>query len=327
MQMEQSELQGLQELAEDELEAFNYGWESVDSVDELASEEDVLDFADEVFDIYDELLGVETDETMRDEMKDAINYDLDLLDRAKLAVSPTLQFGTLSAVGGSTMLGAISLTPSIPFMNGIIPLTGLALGAGTALGAQHIYRRITEDGHYEEIDNPFGGQIISISKDRKAKDSAYPTVLSEVLHAYQDLHSSPTYNDMHLREGMDRAVKTRASEILADRGYEDIDWDWNYRSYRAETLAHAYSILRGEDDEENLEALQELGFDEYDAETLVEDIHKTRKSNFEEYTVGSSAVFLAEKEYGDQAYQEVFHGNFDILPDWFEPQPIYRGGS
>ncbi|MFB6190014.1 MAG: hypothetical protein ABEJ91_00395 [Candidatus Nanohaloarchaea archaeon] len=169
---------------------------------------------------------------------------------------------------------------------------------------------------------------------------------SELLHRFQDEYDSPTretgigkiFRDLEddvrkrtqknwessieransqvkLNEGLDRASRCKAISYMKDTGLGGIDWSQHTDALRTYTIVRGYAIATSlVEDREPEEALQELGLEDEEVNAVTGNLYSKEDIR---YNLGATVLLSLDETYGG-VFPEVFRGNYDVLPDWFE---------
>ena len=248
---------------------------------ETASEAQVHSFLDQNIDFYDEILDKDSEE-LRDQFHRNTRYNPSNSQIVRDIASPSN--AALTALTGPAMW---KITESSGFPELALPVTAGSLAVlnfkASELSSDQVYMR--------------GDKTIGIGKDRKTEPEAFKTAASELFHAYQDEYNSPTWTDSFMREGMERAISTRA--------LQQTEFDKQADAYQAHILVNGYAKaadITGEDhelelDDETEDQLQEA-MDS--AETL-------------EYNLPAALIYAAEEEDGEEVYSQLFDGDYSSV--------------
>ncbi len=148
-----------------------------------------------------------------------------------------------------------------------------------------------------------------------------------MVQAYQDEFDSPTFEaSSPLGEGLASAMTIQAMDFLAEQREDDVDWELLRDRDRLISLLHAYGSLQNPDGDIRQESLEELGVAPADAEEITawfKEMGKRNVVSIGKYSVGSAAIQMAVEEHGEDVYEEVFHGENDLLPSWVDEYREY----
>jgi len=251
---------------------------------DTATEEQVHDFLDQNIDFYDEVLDKDSEE-LREQFHRNMRYNPDNSQIIRDIASPSN--AALASIAGPAMW---KTAESSGFPELALPLTAGSLAVlnfkASELSSDKVYMR--------------GDKTIGIGKDRTAEADAFKTTASELFHAYQDEYDSPTWTDSFMREGMERALSTRA--------LQQKDFDKQADTYNAHILVNGYAKaadIAGEEHELDIreEAEEELQETMNSAEAL-------------EYNLPAAIIYAAEEENSEELYSQLFEGDYSsIQPD------------
>lgn len=260
-----------------------------------ADDEDIDQYFDEITDVYDELLEVDSEE-YRDRFRNRTTYDDSLLE----AFHRSNHWKMMRNMGvwGAFLGLANGGTPEGSMMT--------AVGGAAGIGIAHGYMVL--HGRNENYIN--STELIGISSDPIPKPKAYSVLAAELFHAYQDTFKSDTRAIPMLEEGVERGVRIRT---LAEQTDEE-SMQKMYDAERSDVLVNAYATLCDEQDEPVEEQLREMGLTSAEADIVTDNIDNTMNR---EHNVGAAALQQAEEQHGDEIYENIFHGDRSQLPEWF----------
>lgn len=319
---------------------------------ELASREEVMEFADEIYDSFEEAFDIEIPEEVRDDWKERTVYDEGLGFKLRKTVNRTeFSFPMVWALGGATA-GFIGNTyrawekhdnilengggfekadmarEQAMALNDEIALGALALGA--AYGLKQAYPSMSSDftGKFHRSRPPIfrsldlGGrdEVIAITPDKKSPEGAFYTGVAENLHMLQeDINSLTTYDPL-LEEGMDIFAKYLVGKEMEDSDVLDIDHEEKALGIRDDALLKAYGILKNNggymvDDDTYID----VGLDPEESKRMAEcvEAHMARSDRSDDqlfgYAVGG-AYLIMEYEKGNIEPGEVLRDGEDAMP-------------
>lgn len=251
---------------------------------ETASEDQVHSFLDQNIDFYDEILDKDSEE-LREQFHRNTRYNPSNSQIIRDIASPSN--AALTAVAGPPMfkIAEASGFPELALPATVGTLAVLNFKA-SELSSDQVYMR--------------GDKTIGIGKDQKKEPEAFKNVASELFHAYQDEYSSPTWTDSFMREGMERAISTRA--------LQQTEFDKQAETYQTHILLNGYAKAA---DIAGVEHNLELDDEVEDQLTESADSAETL-----EYNLPAALIYAAEPEEGEQVYSKLFDGNYSSLePD------------
>lgn len=251
---------------------------------ETATETQVHSFLDQNIDFYDEILDKDSEE-LRDQFHRNTRYNPSNSQIVRDIASPSN--AALTALAGPVMW---KIAESSGFPELALPVTAGSLAVlnfkASELSSDQVYMR--------------GDKTIGVGKDRKTEPEAFKTAASELFHAYQDEYNSPTWTDSFMREGLERAISTKA--------LHETEFQKQADAYDAHILVNGYAKaaeIAGEEHELELEEETEEQLQEAmdSAETL-------------EYNLPAALIYAAEEEDGEEVYGQLFDGDYSaVQPD------------
>lgn len=322
---------------------------------DLASEQKVMQFADEIYDCFENVFDLELDEKTRDEWKERTVYDEGLRFKA----SKTLEnsdfwrpaflsyIGAFSGVIANTYRAwekydtvlkdtgsftqAQEAQSEVSALNDEIAIGVMGLGLAYGLGKSYSSMNHNFDGKFhhskhswfKSLDLGSKDPAIAINPNKKAKKSALYTSISENLHMLQDYTESPTRRDPLLNEGMD--VFTNYLVAKEMEPYEfDIGHEWQASRIARTALFDAYGIMKNNggymaDDDTFID----VGLGPEDSKRMsghVEERMATNSRTDEQlfgYTVGAAHLIM-EYEKGNIEPGEVLRNGREEMPWQFK---------
>lgn len=327
---------------------------------DFASREEVLEFADEIYDSFEEVFDLDIPEEVRDEWKDNTVYDEGLgFKLGKTVKRSEFLYPILWSLGGA--LAGISAnsyrawdmreemiengTDLMAVDEAYEQALGLndeiamgALGLGIAYGLKNSYPAMKSQFTGKFLNSKpsliksldLGGRdpLIAINPDKKSKTGAFYTGVAENLHMLQEAMNSPTSYDPLLNEGMDIFAKYLVGKEMEESNTVDTDHLDVALGIRNDKLLEAYGILKNNggymvDDDTFID----LGLDPEESKRMANDVekHMARDDRSDEQLFGYSiggAYLIMEYEKGNIDPAEVLREGRDAMPDDF--QKVYE---
>lgn len=270
---------------------------------------------DGLFDELDELYGVETDEGLRSYMGRRTGYDWSRAEHMKRTGRNSILAGSMvAAVGKGHDQQVFEHATEAIQQEPVLGAVGLGLSAAGVMAVDKVTKRLGTatfvEIPYPVIDHKH--RDINISPDQEPAGFTYPTTVSEITHAYQDLRNSPSFQDPVYEEGLD----VGAQLAVGERNDDDPVWEQDNSWRRLFVLGYAYAERASEEGIEP-ERLEEIGYTEQEAEEAVsvyEEHPSLRKDP--NAVLGAAGLYVAAQEEGYDVYEDVFHGDYDSVPDW-----------
>lgn len=323
---------------------------------ELASREEVMEYADEIYDSFEEAFDIEIPEEVRDEWKERTVYDEGLgFKLGKTLKSSEFVFSMIWGIGGATagLIGntyrawdrhdtilengggfekADQAMEQAMGLNDEIALGALTLGA--AYGLKQAYPSMSTDftGKFHRSRPPLlrsldlGGrdEVIAITPDKDTPEGAFYTGVAENLHMLQEDINSLTSYDPLLEEGMDIFAKYLVGKEMEGSEALDIDHKDKALDIRDRALFKAYGILKNNggymvDDDTFID----VGLDPEESKRMADYVesHMARSDRSDEqlfgYAVGG-AYLIMEYEEGNIDPGEVLREGKDVMPWQFK---------
>lgn len=326
-----------------------------DDID-FATRDDVMEFADEIYDSFEEVFDIEMPDEIRQEWKDRTVYDESLgFKLGKTIKNSDFVFPMTWSVGGATagiigntyrawdkhdrileetsdFVEADKALEQAMGLNDEIAAGALALGLAYGLKNSYPETKSRFTGKFlpsrpSSIDSlDIGGRdpYIAITPDKKSRVGAFYTGVAENLHMLQDAMNSPTSYDPLLNEGMDVFAKYLVAQEMEGSEVLDIDHGEKAASIRDDALLDAYGILKNNggymvDDDTFID----IGLDPEESSRMADHVedHMARTDRSDEqlfgYSVGA-AYLIMEYEKGNLDPAEVLREGRDAMPWQFK---------
>ncbi|NMI76859.1 hypothetical protein GLT92_00390 [Nanohaloarchaea archaeon] len=322
---------------------------------DLASEQEIMQFADEIYDCFENVFDLELDKEIRDEWKERTVYDEGLRFKASKTVenSDFWRPAFLSYIGAFSGVIANSYRAWEKY-DIVLEDTGsftqaqkakseaLALNDEIAIGVMGLGIAYGLKKSYSSMNSQFTGKFlhskpswfksldvgskdpaIAITPNKRGKKSAFYASVAENLHMLQDHVGSPTSHDPLLNEGMDVFTKYLVAKEMEPYEF-DIGHEREASEIAYEALLEAYGIMKNNggytvDDDTFID----VGLDPEASERMSSHVkdHMSRTDRTDEqlfgYSVGA-AYLIMEYEKGNIDPGEVLRNGREEMPWQFK---------